>query len=180
MTSCTADINPLYNSYFRLIFGRGTKQMELMCQRANLPGISVPDQPQPTTLGITIPVPTLVASFETLNVEFIVDSQLNNWQSLYGWIRNLTNIQTVENYNLPGGYQDWHHQANLYVYNPADNCEILRATFHYIIPTRLSGLVFQADSSDALIQKATCSFKYSYYNLWVDDEEVPEDWNGGL
>ena len=60
----------MYNSYFRLVFGRGTKQMELMCQRANLPGISVPDQPQPTTLGTTIPVPTMVANFETLNVEF--------------------------------------------------------------------------------------------------------------
>jgi hypothetical protein len=73
----------MYNSYFRLVFGRGTKQMELMCQRANLPGISVPDQPQPTTLGTTIPVPTMVANFETLNVEFIVDSDLTNWMSLY-------------------------------------------------------------------------------------------------
>lgn len=180
MTDCNATINPLYNSYFRLVFGRGTKQMELMCQRANLPGITVPDQPQPTTLGVTIPVPTLVASFEPLTIEFVVDSQLTNWQSLYGWIRNITNIQDTVNYNLPGGYQDWHHFANLYVYDPSDRCEILKATFHYIIPTRLSGLVFQADSSDALIQKATCTFKYSYYNLWLDGNEVPADWDGQL
>ena len=154
----------MYNSYFRLIFGRGTKQMELMCQRANLPGIGISDQPQPTTLGITIPVPTLSANFELLQTEFIVDSDLTNWKNLYSWIRNITNIQNDTDHNLL--YQDWHHSANLYLFDPSNNCEILQATFHYIIPVKLNGLMFQSDSADAVIQKATCSFKYSYYDLW--------------
>jgi len=165
MSLCSSNTNPLYNSYFRLIFGRGTKQMELMCQRANLPGIGIPDQPQPTTLGTTIPVPTMVANFETLNVEFIVDSDMTNWKSLYSWIRNLTNITNDVDHNLE--YQSWHHEANLFLYDPTSNCEILRAKFNYIIPVKLNGLVFQADSADAIIQKANCTFKYSYYDLWL-------------
>ncbi len=170
MSICSSNINPLYNSYFRLIFGRGTKQMELMCQRANLPGIAVPDQNQPTVLGVNIPVPTMSANFELLNVEFIVDSDLTNWKNLYSWIRNITNIQNDIDHNLM--YQDWHHSANLYLFDPSNNCSILQTTFHYIIPVKLNGLVFQADSSDAVIQKATCSFKYSYYDMWIDGEDA--------
>ena len=170
MSNCTTNTNPLYNSYFRLLFGRGTGQMELLCQRVNLPGISVPDQPQPTILGTTIPIPTMVANFETLNVEFIVDSDLTNWISLYSWIRNITNVKNDVDYNIE--YQSWHHSANLYLYDPTTNCEVLNATFHYIVPVKLNGLQFQADSADALVQKANCTFKYSYFDLWANGSEI--------
>ena len=174
MSSCITNINPLYNSYFRLIFGRGTNQMELLCQRANLPGIAVPDQPQPTRYGTTIPVPNMTANFDPLSVEFIVDSDLSNWKSIYSWIRNITNIQNDTSHNLQ--YQDWHYSANLYLYDPTSNCEILRTTFHYIIPVKLNGLNFQADSSDVVIQKATCTFKYSYFDMWSgEDDAVPSN-----
>jgi hypothetical protein len=163
MSICSSNINPLYNSYFQLFFGRGTSQMELMCQRVNLPGIALPDQPQPTILSTTIPVPTMVTTFEPLNVEFIVDSDLTNWKSIYSWIRNFTNIYNDTDHNSP--YQDWHHEANLFLFDPATNCQILKVVFHYIVPVKLSSITFQADSADAIIQKATCTFKYSYFDL---------------
>jgi hypothetical protein len=58
------------------------------------------------------------------------------------------------------------------LYEPTSNCEILRATFHYIIPIKLNGLNFQADSTDSIIQKATCLFKYSYFDMWVGNEDA--------
>ena len=66
MTVCKNNINPLYNNYFRLTFSRGTSQFELMCQRVTLPGLSIGETKQPTTLGTTIPIPTLAANFEPL------------------------------------------------------------------------------------------------------------------
>jgi hypothetical protein len=164
--SCIPNINPLYNTYFTLFFGRGTKQFELNCQKANLPGCTVPDVNQPTILGTTIPVPTMQFNYETLNVEFIVDSNLNNWKAIYSWMRNLANIENDEEFNLD--YQDWHHQATLTLYDPSNQCPVLNVRFYYIVPVKLSGLVFQVDSADALIQKATCQFKYSYYDLCPD------------
>jgi hypothetical protein len=177
--SCIANINPLYNSYFTLRFGRGTQQFELNCQKANLPGCTIPETSQPTIFGTTIPVPTMQFNYETLNVEFIVDSELTNWKSIYSWMRNLANIATdqdiavnsgrdnnTEGINLP--YQDWHHEATLTLYDPANKCPSLAVTFRYIIPTRLSGMVFQSDSADAIIQKASCQFKFSYYELNPD------------
>jgi hypothetical protein len=175
MSLCVANTNPLYNSYFQLIFGRGTNQMELMCQKVNLPGIAIPDQPQPTRLSTQIPIPTMVTNFELLSVEFVVDSELSNWLSLYSWIRNFSNIENDVEHSLQ--YQDWHHQANLYIFDSATRCEILHATFHYIIPIKLSGMNFQADSADVLLQKATCSFKYSFYNLKnrFNEDAVPSN-----
>ncbi len=105
-------------------------------------------------------------NYETLNVEFIVDSNLNNWKAIYSWMRNLANIENDEEFNLD--YQDWHHQATLTLYDPSNQCPVLNVRFYYIVPVKLSGLVFQVDSADALIQKATCQFKYSYYDLCPD------------
>jgi hypothetical protein len=166
MTTCSPNINPLYNSYFRLIFGRGTKQMELMCQKVNIPGISIGDQPQPTTLGTTIPVATQSIQFELLNVEFIIDSNLQNWKSIYSWMRNLTNIANDYDHNL--NYQDWHHQANLLIYDGFNDSPPTTFKFYHIIPVSLSGFMFQSDSADALVQKATCKFKYSHYTINPD------------
>lgn len=167
--SCLPNINPLYNSYFTLFFGRGTSQFELNCQKANLPGCTVPDVNQPTIFGTTVPVPTMQFNYETLNVEFIVDSNLENWKSLYSWMRNLANIENDTENNLD--YQNWHYQATLSIYDPATQCPKLNVRFYYIVPTKLSGLIFQVDSADAIIQKATCQFKYSYYDFCPDASE---------
>lgn len=175
MSICTTNTNPLYNSYFQLIFGRGTNQMELLCQRVNLPGISVPDQPQPTIYSTQIPVPTMVTNFEPLAVEFIVDSEMSNWISIYSWIRNMSNIGNDTQHSLR--YKDWHHEANLFIIDPASGCELLHATFRYIIPIKLNGINFQSDSSDVIIQKCTCSFKYSYFELYnrYNEDIVPSN-----
>jgi hypothetical protein len=169
MAVCTNNINPLYNNYFKLVFNRGTSQLELMCQRANLPGISIGETKQPTTLGVTIPVPTLAATFEPLKVEFIVDNNLENWKSIYSWMRNMTNIENDSSHNL--SYDLWHYYAVLYLLDPIDcNSVNLQIKFHNIIPTALSGILFQSDSPDTNIVKATASFNYSYYTLEPDAE----------
>jgi len=178
MTSCSDNINVLYNNPFKLVFGRGTSQMELMCQRANIPGIRLNEQAQPTVLGTTIPVPTLGISFEPLSIEFLIDSNLTNWKSLYSWIRNLSNIADDSTNNIP--YQEWHYKATLFVYdtnykfpNPSNlttKCSdiVFTVNFKHIVPVSLSGINFQADSADLLPQKATCSFKYSHYEFTPD------------
>lgn len=168
--NCSGNVNPLYNNYFSITFNRGTSQFELLCQRVNLPGISIPMLVQPTTLGTTVPVPSLVASFDDLSVEFIVDENLNNWKSLYSWIRNISNIKDDSSYNLE--YQNWHVSATLNIYSEpytVNGCNnSLAVTFTNIVPVSLSGLQFQSDNTDIVITKASCKFKYSYYTLVPD------------
>jgi hypothetical protein len=175
---CQNDINNLYGNYFTLVINRGTTILELMVQKANLPGITVPDQSQPTIFGTTVPVPTLVAQFEPLTIEFLVDANLANWKSIYSWMRDITNIENASDYNL--AYRDWHYTASLILHAPI-NCDdpnpILTVEFNHLIPTRLSGLILQVDVPDAPILKASCTFKYSYYKLNPDaPEELGPDY----
>lgn len=169
MTVCKNNINPLYSNYFKLTFSRGTSQFELMCQRANLPGITIGETKQPTTLGTTIPIPTLSATFEPLRVEFIVDNDLTNWKSIYSWMRNVTNISEDNQYNID--YQSWHIKATLDILDPV-NCNdvLLSFTFNNVIPISLGGINFQTDNSDVNLVKTTASFAYSYYTMIPDAE----------
>jgi len=172
--NCSGNTNPLYNGYFSLLFNRGTSQFELLCQRVNLPGISVPSLVQPTTLGTTIPVPSMVAAFADLSVEFIVDENMTNWKSLYSWIRNISNIKDDSSNNLE--YYKWHTTATLNIFSEPytkNGCNTpISVTFVNIVPVSLGGLQFQSDASDTSIQRTTCAFKYSYYTI---NPDAPSD-----
>ncbi len=171
---CQDNVNPLYNNYFKFIIQRGTKRLELMIQKVNLPGIGIPDQRQPTIFGTTVPVPTLVADFEPVSLEFLVDADMTNWLSIYSWIKNITNIQDATTDNIDK-YQDWHWTASLIIPSPIVNSSTndraitklnpLVVNFVNVIPVKLSGLLFQTDSADAVQLKASCTFKYSYYTI---------------
>jgi len=193
MTTCYDSIDPLYNNPFSFTLNRKsydststkTSTIELMVQQVNLPGITIPDQPQPTILGTTIPIPTMMVTFEPLNIEFIVDSNLTNWQSIFTWMRQMTNIENDYEHNLD--YQNWHintgtlkiyKQNTKYPTQDTTACsDLVLSTiqFYNLIPIALSGLKFQSDSTDLIIQKATCRFKYSYYTMdpIVDDVNFP-------
>jgi hypothetical protein len=176
MTSlnCQDNLNPLYNNYYKLEILRGTKKLELMVQKANLPGLTIPDQAQPTIFGTTIPVPSMTVQYEPLSVEFIVDENLTNWKSIYSWMRNLTNIENANDYNL--NYNQWHYDATLSIMSSefkyaGCNDPVLTVGFTNLIPVRLTGLIFQSDSPDTNILKASCTFKYSFYTLLPDAPE---------
>jgi hypothetical protein len=171
-TPCKDNINFLYGNYFRLFINRTTKPLELMVTKTNLPGVSLPDQNQPTIFGTTIPVPSMTVQYEALSVEFIVDSDLTNWKSIYSWIRNLSNIENSTTNNI--AYDQWHRDtAQLQLISPLNNysaCNdpILTVTFLNLIPIKLSGLIFQSDSNDTPHLKSSCVFKYSYYTMEPD------------
>lgn len=171
-TPCNDNINFLYGNYFRLFINRTTDPLELMVTKTNLPGVSIPDQNQPTIFGTTIPIPTMAIQYEPLSVEFIVDSDLTNWKSIYSWMRNITNISDSTSHNIP--YANWHNDsAQLQLISPLNKYEtcvdpVLTINFLNLIPIKLSGLMFQSDSNDSPHLKASCSFKYSYYTMEPD------------
>lgn len=167
MASCSTNTNPLYNNFFKLTFARGTRQVELMCQRVTLPGISVPDLTQPTTLGTTIPYASTALGFEPLKIEFIVDSDLENWKSLYSWIRNISNLENDTSHNIE--YSKWHINGILEILNPISTMgTTLTITFFNIMPVSLGGILFQTDNVDTNIVKCSAAFKYSYYTMSPD------------
>jgi hypothetical protein len=157
------NINPLLTNTYRFSIGRGDEKLTLFGQGVGIPGVKLNTQPQPTTLGIQIPVAVNTFNFEPLNLEFIVDENLENWKSIYDWMKSIGNISNdVDNTR----YHTWDTSANLDIlgsnYLPLNGKTI---RFYYAIPVSLSGINFKSDASDSAPIKARVSFEYSYYEF---------------
>lgn len=158
----TTNINPLYSNLYKFTLGRGDSKLTLLGQKVTVPGIQLSTQGQPTTLGVQIPVATNTFTFEALRLEFMVDANLENWKSIYDWMKVIGNISN-DTETTP--YQDWASYATLNIlqssYCPGDR------TFnsYYLIPVALSGLPFTSQASDTFNVMANVTFSYSYYSV---------------
>jgi len=158
-----SNINTIQTNAFKFTIDRGNDNLELFCQATGLPGVKLSVQPQPTILGIQIPVATNTFSFDPLIIEFLVDANLNNWKSIYDWMREIGNM---ENDTSGTYYQSWSTTARLTPLTP-QLCPISDRviTFHYVVPVELGALGFKADINDPTPIKCRVSFAYSYYSF---------------
>ena len=62
--------------------------VEFFIQSANIPGISLGETSMPTPLK-DIPMPGDKVSYQTLDVSFLVDENLNNYKELHDWLIGL-------------------------------------------------------------------------------------------
>ena len=63
-------------------------KVEFFVQTANIPGISLGSAPVPTPL-YDYPVPGDKINYQTLDISFLVDENLNNYKELHDWISGL-------------------------------------------------------------------------------------------
>ena len=85
-------------------------EVEFTCQTANIPGISLGSATQPTPL-VDIPIPGDKISFQSLDINFLVDENLNNYKEIHDWILGLgfpsnhtqfANLQSEGSDRFPG------------------------------------------------------------------------------
>lgn len=157
------NITPILTNAFKFTIDRGSDNLELFCQATGLPGVKLSVQPQPTTLGIQIPVATNTFAFDPLTVEFLVDGNMENWKSVYTWMKEIGNISDDVSGTL---YQTWSATAYLTPLTP-QFCALPggRVKFYYVIPVDLGGLSFKADINDPTPVKCRVTFNYSYYTF---------------
>ena len=156
------NINPLLTNAYKFDIKRGDDKLSLFGQGVVLPGLKLNVQPQPTTLGIQIPVAVNTFNFEPLALEFIVDENLENWKSIYDWMKSIGNIKNDVD-NTP--YHTWDTYAILTILGPNYFPNGKSVKFWYAIPTQISGISFKSDASDSTPMKARVSFEYSYYEF---------------
>ena len=157
------NINPLYTNAYKFVLGRGNDKLELFGQMVSVPGVQLNTQPQPTTLGTQIPIAVNTFTFDPLSLNFIVDEKIENWKSIYDWMKAIGNISNdTENTT----YQSWSSYATLYIlntcYTPMNGKTF---TFYHLIPTALSTISFRSDVSDTNPVNAKVTFAYSYYDI---------------
>ena len=170
---------------WRLAFNRLPKTT-WFCTAANIPGISLGEASYPTPMLDTF-VTGDKLTFETLNITFIVDEELQNYRELWDWMVGIgapvshdqwatiltkgdgavrqfggddADPRTKPTYEESNLYSD----ATLIVYSSKNKPKV-EVKFKNMFPTSLSSLEYSQELSDVEYFHATASFRYLYYEF---------------
>ena len=170
---------------WRLAFNRLPKTT-WFCTAANIPGITLGEASYPTPMLDTF-VTGDKLTFETLNVAFIVDEELQNYREIWDWMVGIgapvshdqwataltqgdgavrqfgtddADPRTKATYEESNLYSD----ATLIVYSSKNQPKV-EVKFKNMFPTALSSLEYSQESTDVEYFHATASFRYLYYEF---------------
>lgn len=164
----------LQSTKFRLSFER-LKGATYFCQTANIPGLNLTEVPRNTPF-IDLYVPGEKLYYDTFNITFLIDEDLQDWIQLHNWIRSMTFPVDFQEYRdldklssaslnrsssrLPPQYTD----ASLSIFTNKNNPNY-RVEFKDLFPTSLSTIQFSTMDSAENIITADATFRFSYYNI---------------
>ena len=163
---------------------------EYFCTQVNIPGITLgADIVQPTPLK-DIPLPGEKLTYEPLQMTFLVDENLENFQEIHGWLVGLgfprdhnefQNLATAGNDRFPLKNQLVSNEIGKQKYGAArtggifsdatlsvltsKNNTILEVRFRNMFPTSLTGLQYNQQAADVDYLTATVSFQYEIYDF---------------
>lgn len=165
------NINPLSPNGFMFSIEK-LPEVSFFCQEVNLPGMTL-GSPEFATPFSMQPIPGETLTYDTLNVKFLVDEQMHNYQSIFNWLTALGFPQSYEQYvtyfsddqrglikELAKNYSD----GTLSILS-SNNRVVKTVQFVDMFPIALDSLVFQSDNSDVQYLVGNVTFKYGYYKF---------------
>jgi len=165
-------------------------KVEYFCTAVNIPGISLGETAQLTTLK-DIPLPGDKLKYETLSMTFLVDEHLENYREMHGWLTGLGHptdhgdfrrllgsgkdrFPTSNDSNIvsdagkvtnpPSSVGAIYSDATLSVLS-AKNNSIIEVRFNDLWPLSLSGLSYDQGATDVNYLDATVEFQYKIYEF---------------
>ena len=168
-------------------------QVEFFCQKANIPGISLGELTQTTGL-VDIPQPGDKITYQSLEVSFLVDENLNNWKELHDWMTGLgfpekhqqfTDLLAAGHDRFPtskvGTATPSKDSGSKYITAPLDagatysdatltvlnskNIAKTEIRFQDIYPTALGALSYDVKASDVDYLAVQATFAYTLYKI---------------
>ena len=165
-------------------------KVEFFCTSVNIPGITLGETSQDTPLK-TIPIPGDTLTYGSLNVDFLVDENLENYREIHGWLTGLgfprshdqfetfinagkdrfpTGNATatsreagkVDDVGFDTGAQ--YSDAILTILSSKNNA-VLEVRFRDLYPTSLSGLSYDQQAGDTSYLTGSVSFSYQIYEF---------------
>lgn len=144
---------------------------QYFCQRVNIPGIEIGFVNQ-TTPFVDLPVPGDKLMFQSLNITFIVDTELNAYLEIQKWMFGMAFPENYNQYNnlrrlspiVRFSSQPQYSDATLIILTGI-NKPSFHVEFKDCFPTELSGIDFNSTDENVTTIIADAKFKYSYYNI---------------
>ena len=140
------NINPLADVQFKFDVA-ALPNTSFFIQTVNLPGVSLEAAVIATPQLQNFSRHTGIITYEALDVTFMIDEYLKNWQEIYEWIV---------------GKESKYTSAVLTILSSSMN-PTMEIHFKEIFPTSLSAVTFDSTTTDPVYQIATVSFNYTEY-----------------
>jgi len=173
-----ADINKsvLNRNNFRLLIDK-VPTVEYYVRTVNIPGVQFGETVQSAGVGLDAFFPGDKATFDTLEVGFLVDEDLENFTEIYNWIDSIVPLSDPALYGSFTGtaksgtnvLQSVSDDLNQYsditlVINTNKNLPNRYIRFHDCFPIALGSIELEsgADAEPALVN---VSFRFSYYDI---------------
>ena len=162
--------------------------VEFFVQSASIPGISLGTAQQNTPL-VDVPLPGDKVTFNSLDISFLVDENLNNFKEIHDWILGLgfpdnhtqfQNLQSAGSDRFPGSTRSTaatgtnvpqplneggiYSDATLTVLN-SKNIAKTEIRFENLYPTSLGSLNYDVRATDVDYINASVSFNYMNYDI---------------
>tara|TARA_B100001996_G_C18496008_1_gene529557 strand:+ start:92 stop:646 length:555 start_codon:yes stop_codon:yes gene_type:complete len=148
------------------------QKVSFLCQKAEIPDITLGKVDIPTRGMVPIPVEGNMV-YGNLNLEFIVDEDLRNYMEIHNWIRALGTPQNMK--ERSDWYKTWERDwgdrregrfsdATLQVLNN-NNIVNFDVLFKNLFPISLSTVPFDVTGSDNAYFTANASFEYMLYEV---------------
>tara|TARA_B100000035_G_scaffold83304_1_gene69862 strand:+ start:708 stop:1253 length:546 start_codon:yes stop_codon:yes gene_type:complete len=172
------DINRsiLNRNNFKLLIDK-VPTVEYYVRTVNIPGITFGETVQAAGVGLDAFFPGDKASFDTLEVTFIVDEDLENFAEMYNWIDSIVPLSDPK---LFGTYTDTavtktnvtasiDNDLNQYsditlVLNTNKNIPNRFIRFHDCFPISLGSIELES-GADAEPATVSVSFRFTYYEI---------------
>ena len=146
------NINPLSPNGF--MFGvQHLPEMKYFCQQVNLPSISMPTVEQASPLLI-IPHKGTSPSYDPLNIQFLVDSNMGNYKAILDWMLN----------GLPDANDPEKMYSDGFLQVLGSSNDIVRTIrFVDMTPISIDGVTFSSTNSDVQYVVGSATFRYTYF-----------------
>ena len=164
-------------------------KVEYFCTSVNLPALALSEVRQPTPF-VDVPLPGTTLSYSPLNMTFLVDENLENFQEIHGWLRGLGFQESYTEYadglaagsdrapssggavsSEPGKVKfgapsqaAFFSDATLVILTSKNN-PIKEVRFRDVYPTNIGELQYDQQAGDVQYLTASVTFNYRGYDF---------------
>ena len=164
-------------------------KVEYFCTSVNLPALALSEVRQPTPF-VDVPLPGTTLTYSPLNMTFLVDENLENFQEIHGWLRGLGFPESYTEYadglaagsdrapssggavsSEPGKVKfgapsqaAFFSDATLVILTSKNN-PIKEVRFRDVYPTNIGELQYDQHAADVQYLTASVTFNYRGYDF---------------